>query len=677
MSRPDAFFREVVESARDIVVVMARDGRLRYVNGAVRSVLGYDTSWQAATDVFDLVHEADRSRVMEDFVASVDSTSPGVPVTFRMRHRDGSWRHVEAAGVNLFDHEAVGGFVVSLRDVTDRVEAETRHERASARYRRALDSSPQATAIHQDGDIVYANDAAARLLGADDTEELVGRPVLDFVPMHVAEMIRDRIALVLEGQEADLVEEQFRRVDGALVDVEAAAVPIEWLGRPAVQVVARDLTERNRARSELEMQATHDPLTGRPNRVLLARRLQLAESRRRQTGKRYAVVFTDLDKFKVLNDGLGHSAGDVVLRAVADRLAGVARTHDTVARFGGDEFVLVLEDLEADADVVEIVQRFADALREPVAVGTNLVRVGMSGGIVVVDDDLGDRDVLSEADAALYRAKQIGRGRFEIFDRDLRHEVQVRYRREAELHEAFERDEFIAHFQVEVDLRTGAPVGAEALCRWVHPEEGVLLPGDFLHVVEEIGAIHELGDLMRERALAALARTRAGGRFTDCWVGVNVAAAELLGPGFVDRVMQSLERHDLPADALCLELTESSLASDPDSAVRIVGELRAHGVPFAVDDFGTGYASLSYLDRFAPEFVKVDRVFIDGMLTDDRRLALVRSAIEIAHTFGAVTVAEGVESEAQRQRLRELGCDLIQGHLIGRPGPELEAVWSG
>ncbi|MCO8126302.1 EAL domain-containing protein [Acidimicrobiia bacterium EGI L10123] len=671
MSRPDAFFREVVESSRDIVVVMAHDGRLRYVNGAVRSVLGYDDPWRAARDVFALVHEADRARVMEDFAASVDSTSPGVPITFRMRHRDGTWRHVEASGVNLLDHEAVGGFMVSLRDVTDRVEAETRHERAAARYRQALDTSPQATAIHQDGVIVYANAAAARLLGADDPEDLVDRPVGDFVPEHVAAMIGARMAMVLEGEEAGLVEEQLRRVDGSLVDVEAAGVPIEWLGRPAAQVVARDLTERNRARAELEMQATHDPLTGRPNRVLLARRLRLAESRRRQTGKRYAVVFTDLDKFKVLNDGLGHSAGDVVLRSVADRLASVARTHDTVARFGGDEFVLVLEDLEDDADVVEIVQRFADALREPVAVGANLVRVGMSGGIVVVDEDLGDRDVLSEADAALYRAKQVGRGRFEIFDRDLRHEVLVRYRREAELHEAFERNEFVAHFQVEVDVHTGAPVGAEALCRWAHPEEGLLLPWEFLHVVEEIGAIHELGDLMRERAVAALARARARGLFTDCWVSVNVAAAELLASGFVGRVMDTLQHHDVPPEALCLELTESSLASDPDSAVRIVGELRDHGVAFAVDDFGTGYASLSYLDRFSPEFVKIDRVFIDGMLTDARRLALVRSAIDIAHTFGAVTVAEGVESDAQRQRLRELGCDLIQGHLVGRPGPEI------
>jgi len=673
VSRPDAFFREVVESSRDIVVVMAHDGRLRYVNGAVRSVLGYDDPWQAAGDVFALVHEADRERVMEDFAASVDSTSPGVPITFRMRHRDGTWRHVEASGVNLLDHEAVAGFLVSLRDVTDRVEAETRHERAAARYRQALDTSPQATAIHQDGAIVYANAAAARLLGADDPEDLVDRPVADFVPEHVAAMIQARMARVLEGEEAALIEEQLRRIDGSLVDVEAAGVPIEWLGRPAAQVVARDLTERNRARAELEVQATHDPLTGRPNRVLLARRLRLAESRRRQTGKPYAVVFTDLDKFKVLNDGLGHSAGDVVLRSVADRLAGVARTHDTVARFGGDEFVLVLEDLEDDADVVEIVQRFADALREPIAVGANLVRVGMSGGIVVVDDDLADRDVLSEADAALYRAKQVGRGRFEIFDRDLRHEVLVRYRREAELHEAFERDEFVAHFQVEVDLRSGAPVGAEALCRWAHPGEGLLLPGEFLHVVEEIGAIHELGDLMREQAVAALADARARGRFTDCWVSVNVAAAELLGSGFVGRVMETLERHDLPPEALCLELTESSLASDPDSAVRIVGELRGHGVAFAVDDFGTGYASLSYLDRFAPEFVKIDRVFIDGMLTDARRLALVRSAIDIAHTFGAVTVAEGVESDAQRQRLLELGCDLVQGHLVGRPGPEIVA----
>ncbi|HAS12153.1 MAG TPA: hypothetical protein DCS55_16800, partial [Acidimicrobiaceae bacterium] len=216
MSRPDAFFREVVESSRDIVVVMAHDGRLRYVNGAVRSVLGYDDPWQAAGDVFALVHEADRERVMEDFAASVDSTSPGVPITFRMRHRDGTWRHVEASGVNLLDHEAVAGFLVSLRDVTDRVEAETRHERAAARYRQALDTSPQATAIHQDGVIVYANAAAAKLLGADAPEDLVDRPVTDFVPGHVAAMIQARMARVLEGEEAGLIEEQLRRIDGSL-----------------------------------------------------------------------------------------------------------------------------------------------------------------------------------------------------------------------------------------------------------------------------------------------------------------------------------------------------------------------------------------------------------------------------------------------------------------------------
>lgn len=668
MTNPPEFFEELVENSRDIVVVMARDGRVRYVNRAVRAIFGDVSEWEAVEDVFDLVHPEDRDRVAADFASSVSSPTPGTPITFRMLHQEGGWRYVEASGANLFDRASVGGFLVNLRDVTDRIEAEARHERAASRYRHALDRSPQPTAMHQDGIVVYTNPAAARLLGGV-VDDIVARPVDDFIPESSADAIYRRTALALEGEDAGLAELEFRRLDGSILQVEVASVLIDWLGRPAVQVIARDLTERNRDREALETQALHDPLTGLPNRTLLTERLMAAAERHRHTGKRYAVVFTDLDKFKVLNDGLGHSAGDVVLREVADRLAGAARVQDTVARFGGDEFVLVLEQLEPDVDVRSIVQRFAETLRRPFSVGTNLVRIGMSGGIVVVDGDLGDRDVLSEADAALYRAKRIGRGQFVEFDQELREEVRSRYQREEELHAAFEGNELVAHFQREVDLRTGRTVGAEALCRWEHPTAGTLLPGSFLEVVEDIGAMDQLGDRVRGAALAEVAHIRQDPALAACWVSVNVSASELLSDGFGERVERDLERYGLPAQSLCIELTESSLATDPDAASRIVQDLRRRGVAFAVDAFGTGYASLSYLDRFSPDYVKIDRVFIDGMLTDDRRRALVRSAIEIAHTFGAVAVAEGVESEPQRKQLVELGCDLIQGYLVGRPQP--------
>ena len=293
----------------------------------------------------------------------------------------------------------------------------------------------------------------------------------------------------------------------------------------------------------------------------------------------------------------------------------------------------------------------------------------MSGGIVVVDGDLGARDVLSEADAALYRAKRIGRGQFAEFDQELREEVRSRYQREEEPAHRLRATRLVAHFQIEVDLRTGRTVGAEALCRWEHPTAGTLLPGSFLEVVEDIGAMDELGDRMRDAALREGARVRQDPSRAACWIGVNVSASELLSDGFTGRVERDLERHGLPAEALCIELTESSLAADPDAASQVVRDLRRSGVAFAVDDFGTGYASLSYLDRFSPDFVKIDRVFIDGMLTDDRRRSLVRSAIEITHTFGAIAVAEGVETEAQRAELLELGCDVIQGYLVGAPGP--------
>lgn len=670
----DGFYRALVECSGEITVALDADGRVRYASTAVERILGHRDTWQRLGDAFALVHPEDRERVLADFRAKLDDPDGGAPITFRMRHADGGWRHLEAVGANLLHDPEVGALIVNLRDVSPRVEAEEGRARHEAHYRRALDVSPEAIAIHQDGRIVYANAAAARVLGARAVDDVVGRSVFDLIPPESLEPIAARMTAVLAGQDVELVEERLCRLDGQLVDVEVAAVPTEWNGRPAGQVVARDLTERNRARHQLERQATHDALTGLPNRVLLDARLAEAEARHVATGLPYAVVFLDVDRFKVLNDGLGHAAGDDLLQQVAARLVRAARAADTVARFGGDEFVLVLEGLTGPEDLDHVLERIDAALQPTFVVGHHEVRVRASGGVVLVEEQAEGRDLLSEADAAMYLAKRRGRGRFERFGPAMREEAAHRLALEEQLHAALDRGELVPHFQVEVDLRSGRVVGAEALVRWYHPDRGLLAPDAFLDVVDDAGLASALGDVVRSQALAELARWRAAGHLLDGWVSVNVAAADLLRSGFAHRVLADLERHGLPGSALCLEITESSIITDPDAAVAVIGELRASGITFAIDDFGTGYASLGYLRQFAPEFVKIDRSFVAGMLDDDGERAIVRSAIDMAHAFGAIAVAEGVETAEQHDALRELGCDLAQGYRYSRPVPAAEVL---
>jgi diguanylate cyclase (GGDEF)-like protein/PAS domain S-box-containing protein len=438
----------------------------------------------------------------------------------------------------------------------------------------------------------------------------------------------------------------------------------------AVANVLGSVIERRRADDQLAHQALHDPLTGLPNRGLLIDRLAQALARRRRGGSALAVFFLDVDRFKLVNDGLGHGAGDELLKAVASRLRGVVRPSDTVARFGGDEFVVVCEEATDEATALSLAGRICEAVGDNVEVGGRRMQVSVSVGIVLADAERTDPEaVLRDADAAMYRAKERGRARVELFDSSLRERVMERLDAEAALRLAIDRGELRLVFQPEVSLTDGTVVGVEALMRWQHPERGLLGPGAFLPMAEETGLIVPMGTWALEQACRHATMWRGSHRDAPPFVvWVNLSARQLCEPGLPDRVAEIVADTGADPTMVGIEITESVLMEDIDAVGAALHALEALGLKLAIDDFGTGFSSLSYLKQFPVHMLKVDQSFVAGLGQDDGDSAIVRAVIELAHSLGLTAVAEGVETAQQMAALRRLGCDAAQGYYFDRPG---------
>ena len=453
----------------------------------------------------------------------------------------------------------------------------------------------------------------------------------------------------------------------------AAAVRERDLVRSKLESTNRDLTARERrqvhelleSQAELAHQALHDSLTGLPNRVLLADRLSQALARQRGV----AVLFVDLDRFKIVNDSRGHAAGDMLLVSAAARLRHAVRGQDTVARFGGDEFVVICEDSDTEAVAHIVAGRISDSFREPFVVEGQEVFLSVSVGVAVAAPGDSSDELLRDADSAMYRAKESGRSRCEFFDERMRTEAAERLETESSLHRATERDELRLVYQPVVEIATGRIVGVEALLRWQHPQQGLISPGAFIPVAEETGLIVPMGNWALHEALrhwSQLRRHHPGGPLT---LAVNLSARQLRDPNLAGTVRDALARYDVGPWELCLELTESSFMADIELHGRTLAELQALGVQLAIDDFGTGYSSLTYLQRFPVTVLKIDQSFVRGLGREASDEAIVESVIHLAHGLGLRVVAEGVETADQVASLHRLGCDVAQGYYLARPAP--------
>ena len=428
--------------------------------------------------------------------------------------------------------------------------------------------------------------------------------------------------------------------------------------------------QRYRDEARIRHMAHHDSLTGLPNRTLLQDRIHQAIEQARRSGLRTAVLMVDLDRFKHVNDSLGHYEGDRLLQEVAERLAGCVRGTDTIARVGGDEFVVCMPDLEQPESVSVLARKALAQLAKPFLLGGHSFQLGASIGISLFPDDGEDvHDLLRAADAAMYVAKEQGRGEYRYFTEELNTAVHERMTLVSQLQQAIRRGEFVLHYQPLFNLNSGELVGAEALLRWQHPVRGLLGPGHFLHLLEEHGLMAEVGAWVLRTACLQNARWQAGG-LPKIPVSVNVAADQFYRADLVEQVRVALQQSGLASDSLILEFTESALLKDTESVLVAMGQLRQMGIRLALDDFGTGYSSLAYLHRFPVDQLKIDRSFVQAAASDNSPSSIIRSIVHLATDLELDTVSEGLETPEQQAFVQSLGCVHGQGFDLGRPMTE-------
>jgi diguanylate cyclase (GGDEF)-like protein/PAS domain S-box-containing protein len=670
-------FRALVRHASDIIVVCDADGRLSYVSPAFDRILGISPDQFGSRPAGELLHPDDLAR-LRAAAGELTEVVEGWRNEIRLQDTDGVWHWFEATVTDHLADPNVRGIVANLHDISARKTTEDALRTAHERFRSAFSNAPIGMAmVDVTGRILEANPALANIVGLD-LATMAGIEMCDFThPDDRESTSAEMRRLVTTGPDGYQIEKRYIHGAGHEVWVSVSVSCVRDDGGRILYVIAQveDVTERRALRERLAYAAIHDPLTALPNRELFMDRLEMTLRHAARGGHKAAVIFLDLDRFKLINDSLGHDVGDRILCAVADRLHSVMRATDTLARFGGDEFTVLCGEVDDEDDALEVAQRLVQAMGEPLALPSGETFVSLSVGIALSNDGSeSGAELLRNADVAMYRAKERGPSRIEIYKADNELNVVSRLRTSNDLHRALERDEFELHYQPVVDLQTQTLVGMEALVRWRHPTRGLLLPYEFISLAEDSGLIVPLGSWILNEACRQTAEWTARRAETDADparlnISVNVSALQLAEPGFRGQVAEAIESSGIHPDRLWLEITESALMRDQDDAVVILQSLRDLGLHVEIDDFGTGYSSLSYLQRFPVETLKIDRSFVDDLDQSSENAAIVRAILGLGDSLGLSIIAEGVERPLQATRLQALGCSLAQGYLFGKPRP--------
>jgi len=628
-------------------------------------------------DFLACVHPEDRDR-MRLLGDRTIATGVAEEAEYRVLHPDGTVRLVRAlTDVRLGRDGTVVALWGTAIDVTEQREAAARLAASERHFRNAFENAPIGMAMidmtpGSEGRYLQGNAEFLAMLGYR-AEELAGQPVLDLTHPDDVERDRGLLARLSAGELEQLsFEKRYLRKDGSVLHAWlTTAISRDHRGRPLFLLShALDLTDRLRKEAELERLALTDTLTGLANRTLLTDRIDQALARLQRSGGACAMLLLDIDRFKVVNDSLGHLVGDALLVEVAGRISDVTRADSTVARLGGDEFVVLVEGLADPQEVHGIAARLLATLRRPYDLGPSaesLVATVSLGISVATNPDRTHVDLYREADLALYRAKDAGRDQYALFDDDLRAQAEARLAAERLVRRAVAQDAIVPVYQPIVDLADGRAHAVEALARIDTGDGRLAPPASFVEAAEDTGLIADVDARMFELAVAQFARWSADPAVHLRRVSTNVSARSLEDPDFVDRLARALRWYGVPGSALRIELTERSLLTTSPVALRSLQRLAELGLAVGLDDFGTGYSALAYLQRFTLQFLKIDRSFVGRLGLSPSDDAVVRAVIDLAHAHDLVVVAEGVETTEQLAALRDMGCDRAQGYLLGRP----------
>ncbi len=665
-------YRSIFENAVEGIFQTTPAGRYLDVNPSLARIYGFDAPRELIEHFKDIKNElyVDPGR-RDDFVRIMDQSHEVWNFESRVRKKGGEIIWISENARAIFNEAGgIDHYEGTVVDITKRKRAEEALEAQRAFFRQLFEHSPQAIVlIDEKRNVLDANKGFEELFGYR-AEDIQGFGVRAFiVPEDLLTECENVRAAILAGNTVQK-ETSRRHRDGRLIPVSMIGFRVKS-GDAAggVVYIYQDISERKSFEEQITHQAFHDALTGLPNRSLFAERLERALARGKRRGEyQYAVLMIDLNKFKAVNDSLGHAAGDLLLVEIATRIRSCMRSVDTVARLGGDEFAVILEEFRAKREVINVAERIQESLRRPCLVCGGEVFPGASIGIVLrTKEYTSSEDILRDADIAMYRAKELSRS-YMIFDRRMHKEILETISLEAELREALAHGDMVLHYQPIVNVDSRGLEGFEALVRWNHPTRGIVPPGKFIPLAEETGIILPLGRWVITEACRQLGhwqRTIPGAERLS--VSVNVSCRQFGRDGLVEHVAQVLEETGLDPSLLKLEITESVLMRDTGHSIHELNRLKALGVRIAVDDFGTGYSSLAYLRQLPIDLLKIDRSFISGSDNPEDNIQIVRSIISLARNLGLTVIAEGVEREDQFARLQSVRCDKAQGYMFSRP----------
>ena len=666
-------FAALVDALPDTVLVVDTDVTLMYVNPAGHELFGYEPSDWLGRSLLDLVHPDDVAAVVSS-VGTMQQKTAGTPIELRVRTLRNEWKWVEILATNALADGELNGLVVVVRDLTRRRMWEVTKD-DSVRFQHVVQHASSITLLlDADGKVAGTNAAFTRLLGHDPSN-VVGRPLVDFC---VSDDV-GRLQLAIE-RAGTAARPMGCEVSMRVAEPGGAPRPIRFefvnlVDDPVVNglvVTAYDVSDLHTPRLNLEHLARHDALTGLANRSVLIEQLENALAQHHQA----TVVFIDLDRFKPVNDLLGHEAGDELLRVVGERLRQIVRPGDIVARVGGDEFVVLAFNVVDRADAQVLADRIDANLSMPYLLSEGPVRVTASVGLAMSDRESTVTGLLADADLAMYEAKAARRGEPERSVTQQQRSANERRRLADDLAAGLERGEVVAYLQPVVHLVTGETRGLEALVRWNHPELGMLSPAAFLDLAEDAGLDLLLGDVVLRSACATLS-----GVDSDVFLGINLSVGQLTDRGLGKRVAAILDEYGIDPSRLMVEITEHATLSRRAGGGRVapdhtLDELRAMAASLCLDDFGTGYSSLTHIRRYPLRSIKIDRSFVAGVCDHAEDRAVVAAMVGMASSLGLSVVGEGVETHEQATALQELGCHLAQGYLIARPlAPEGAIEW--